>query len=124
MHGKRDLTEEVGPEESSYIRTDPLEKRPDPRRLESPGKERKTLECANKKHLTTITRQNISSFLHKMPNSHKPKNSKDNSEASKKTQLRGQAYIGLGKDTKRDVFYNLSSNGAIIEIHYRVLYQP
>ena len=48
-----------------------------------------------------------------MPNSHKKKNSKDESESSKKTQLRGQAYIGLGKDAKRDVFYNFSSNGAI-----------
>ena len=48
-----------------------------------------------------------------MQNSHKSKNSKGKTESTKTTQLRGQAYIGLGKDAKRDVFYNLSSKGAI-----------
>ena len=48
-----------------------------------------------------------------MPNSHKKKNSKGKSESTKTTQLRGQAYIGLGKDAKRDIFYNLSYKSAI-----------
>ena len=32
---------------------------------------------------------------------------------SSKTQLQGQAYIGLGPEEKQNIFYNLSSNGAV-----------
>ena len=48
-----------------------------------------------------------------MQNHHKGENSKDKSESTTTTQLKGQAYIGLGKDAKRDVFYNLSSKQPI-----------
>ena len=56
-----------------------------------------------------------------MPNPYKKKNSTDNPEAGQKpkpkttsgtkTQVLGQAYIGLGPDAKQKVFYNLSSEG-------------
>ena len=58
-----------------------------------------------------------------MPNPSKKKNFRDNPEAahqakpkntsSAKTQILGQAYIGLGSHAKQEVFYNLSSEGSL-----------
>ena len=53
-----------------------------------------------------------------MSNSQKTGTSKDKPEPTNPIQLRGQAYIGLGKEAKKEVFYNLSSEGSI---EYNVL---
>ena len=53
-----------------------------------------------------------------MSNPHNIGASKEKSEPTNPIQLRGQAYIRLGKEAKKEVFYNLSSEGSI---EYEVL---